>query len=187
MATISTINETDLLSASRTTINSNFSALNTDVGTKITSPDTTSAGGKYLRRNSGNTAWELATISADGVTGASGLTNVGRLVKVSASGAISESSLVEASGRILLGAADNGTDKLQVSGTISATTLKGDLDWSCVKNAPAFVTETYSPTIPTWSGSKKDKVYHSDPIAGGHVGWICLGGTTWKVFGVIAL
>ncbi|GEM_PF-6068819 len=267
MANLTTIHDYDLVSALAQILNGNFAALNA----------------------------ELATVSSSGdVTGGASLSNIGRLTKVTAAGAIAESIVVEANGRILIGAADNGTDKLQVNGSILSTTLKGNLDWNYLQNLPATFTPAahshiqadvtglaaaladkaslsgayanpawitsldwaklvgvpatfapsahahsqaevanlvtdlasklitpdttgagglylkrnaanngwefgaggtggegtsliYSTTAPTGSGNAGDLVFNSAPIAGGHVGWICISGTTWKRFGVIDL
>lgn len=46
---------------------------------------------------------------------------------------------------------------------------------------------TKSPTIPVAAGAAGDIVLNSLVVAGGHAGWICLGGTTWKKFGIVDL
>jgi hypothetical protein len=57
--------------------------------------------------------------------------------------------------------------------------------WELVALSNAAI--VYSDTIPTTSGTINDIVRISTPVAGGNLGWICLGGTTWKPYGVIGL
>lgn len=72
--------------------------------TLIPSPDTTNAALLYLRRNAANNAWELAAGGAGGgggdVYGGGNLSNVGRITKVTAGGAIGESVILESSGNV---------------------------------------------------------------------------------------
>lgn len=241
MANIVTILDTHQLWETRAILNSNYAALNAELAEKVASPGTADGALKYLRRNAANTGWELAFVSGGGsgdVAGAANLSHPGRITMVSAAGTITESSLSEISGRILLGAVDNGVDTLQVGGSVQATSFKGSLDWAYIQNKPA----SYAPTshahtgsditglaadlaakiaspdltaaggkylrrnagndawelatvpslvllgsAPSYSGSLGDVVFNAAPIAGGHMGWVCLGGTTWKRWGVIDL
>lgn len=76
----------------------------------------------------------------------------------------------------------NDTDLLSASRTVingNFATLNAELGTK--------QTHTTAATIPTSSGTAGERVYTSVPIAGGHEGWVCLGGTDWKKFGVIDL
>jgi hypothetical protein len=45
---------------------------------------------------------------------------------------------------------------------------------------------SYAATIPTSSGTQGDIRFNSAVTAGGTLGWVCTGGTTWKIFGIVA-
>jgi hypothetical protein len=65
--------------------------------------------------------------------------------------------------------------KLDVVGAVKATSFK-------IGNN----TITYAAAIPTSSGTKGDIAFNTGVTAGGTLGWVCTGGTTWKIFGIVA-
>ncbi|MFA5865445.1 MAG: hypothetical protein WC975_12270 [Phycisphaerae bacterium] len=44
----------------------------------------------------------------------------------------------------------------------------------------------YGTASPTYAGNQGDIVWNIQPVANGYIGWICVGGSTWKGFGKIA-
>jgi hypothetical protein len=88
----------------------------------------------------------------------------------------SEKARISTGGNLLVGTmVDDAANKVQVNGSVKTTGL--------ILGSNSI---TYASSIPTGLGTQGDIAFNTGVTAGGTLGWVCTGGTTWKIFGIVA-